>query len=157
MPTKVANPTAEAVAVMTNCSFEVQCATWLMQDGWQVFTPLLDHGHKVDLLVSDGRFYFPIQVKAIESVSEHVEIHNKWKRSAVRLVIYFARNSNWGYVIPAFQTNRKWLDEAGGERFQQTKNSFLRAFHLVPAAPPSTPVPTVSTPVNVSAGVTVGG
>ena len=25
-----------------------------MQDGWQVFTPLLDHGHKVDLLITDG-------------------------------------------------------------------------------------------------------
>jgi len=104
-----------------------------MQDGWQVFTPLLDHGHKIDLLLSDGKEYYPIQVKAIESVDEHVAIDNKWKGSAVRLVVYFAKNSNWGYIIPAFDTNRKKLDSAGGERFQQTKNSFLRAFHLCPA------------------------
>lgn len=133
MPKKAIGPTSGAAAVMVNCSFEMQCATWLMQDGWQVFTPLLDHGHKVDLLVSDGKEYYPIQVKTIESVEERIEIDNKWKGSAVRLVIFFAKNSNWGYVIPAFQTNRKKLDKADGEKFQQTKNSFLRAFHLVQA------------------------
>ena len=131
MPKKNSKPSAEAAEVMFNCSFELQCATWLMQDGWQVFTPVLDHGHKTDLLVSDGKHYYPIQVKATESVDEHIEIENKWKGSLVKLVIYFAKNSNWGYVIPAFDTNRKKLDQAGGERFQQTKNSFLKAFHLV--------------------------
>lgn len=129
MPTKQSSPSASASKVMTNCSFETQCATWLMQDGWQVFTPLLDHGHKVDLLITDGKEYYPIQVKTTESVDEHVEIQNRWKGSAVRLVIYFAKNSNWGYVIPAFKTNRKKLDCADGKRFQQTKNAFLKAFH----------------------------
>jgi hypothetical protein len=38
-----------------------------MEDGWQVFVPLLDHGHKTDLLVSDEPNYYRIQIKTIEA------------------------------------------------------------------------------------------
>ena len=34
---------------LLNTSFENQVVVWLMQDGWQVFTPVLDHGHKTDI------------------------------------------------------------------------------------------------------------
>jgi len=85
MPRKNSKPSAEAAEVMFNCSFELQSAAWLTQDGWQVFTPVLDQGHKTDLLVSDGKHYYPNQVKATEFVDEHVEVENKWKGSSFRI------------------------------------------------------------------------
>jgi hypothetical protein len=127
---------------MRNCSFESLCATWLQQAGWQVFLPLLDHGHKTDLLVSDGPKYYHVQVKTLESQDEHVEVENRWKGSHVQYVVFFARNSNWGYIIPAFGTNRKKLDCAGGQRFQQSRDSFLKAFHALDAEPNKAPEPT---------------
>jgi hypothetical protein len=39
-------------------------------DGLQVFLPLLDHGHKTDLLVSDGPNDYRIQIKTIEAQDE---------------------------------------------------------------------------------------
>jgi len=114
---------------MRNCSFESLCATWFLQGGWQVFVPLLDHGHKTDLLVSDGISFFRVQVKTIETQDRHAEVANKWKGSKVDFVVYFAKNSNWGFIIPAFQTCRKRLDCAGGQQFQQNRDSFLKAFH----------------------------
>ena len=127
---------------MRNCSFESLSATWLLQAGWQVFLPLLDHGHKTDLLVSDGPKYYRLQVKTIEAQDEHTEVDNRWKGSNVQYVVYFARASNWGYIIPAFTTNRKRLDCAGGQRFQQTRDSFLKAFHAVEPEPNKAPEPT---------------
>ena len=114
---------------MKNVSFESQVAGWLMQDGWQVFTPLLDNGHSTDLLVSDGPHFYRIQVKTIEASSEDQYLINKWKESDLDVVIVFARNSNWGYVLPAFTTNRRKLKSEGHERFQNTKKDFLKAFH----------------------------
>lgn len=132
MPTRKVPITEAAAKVMRNCSYESLCATWFMQGGWQVFVPLLDHGHRTDLLVSDGEEYYRIQVKTIEAQYEHTEVVNKWKGSSCRYVVYFAKNSNWGYVIPAFTTNRKKLDAAGGIKFEQRKVSFLKAFHSFP-------------------------
>lgn len=102
-----------------------------MQGGWQVFVPLLDHGHKTDLLVSDGTNHYRIQVKTIAEPNEEAEIVNRWKGASIDYVVYFAKTSNWGYIIPAFPTNRKKLNSAGGQRFQQTKNEFLKAFHAL--------------------------
>jgi hypothetical protein len=81
------------------------------------FFRLIDHCHKTDLLVSDGGQCSRIQIKTIEAKDEHTEVVNKWKGSAVHYVVYFAKNSNWGYIIPAFTTNRKKLDVAGGQKF----------------------------------------
>lgn len=53
--------------VLLNTSFENLVITWLMQDGWQVFTPVLDHGHKTDVLISDGQQYFRIQIKTVDA------------------------------------------------------------------------------------------
>ncbi len=52
---------------LLNTAFENQVVTWLMQDGWQVFTPVLDHGHKTDVLISDGKRYFRIQIKTVDA------------------------------------------------------------------------------------------
>ncbi len=131
MPTRKTPNTEAAAKVMRNCSFETLCATWFMEDGWQVFVPLLDHGHKTDLLVSDGPNYYRIQIKTIEAQDEHTEVENRWKGSCVQFVVYFAKNSNWGYVIPAFTTLRKKLDAAGGIKFERKRDSFLKAFHAL--------------------------
>lgn len=129
MPTRKTTTTDAAAKFMRNCSYESLCATWFMQAGWQVFLPLLDHGHKTDLLVSDGPNYYRIQIKTIEAQDEQTEVVNKWKGGSVQFVVYFAKNSNWGYVIPAFKSNRKKLDAAGGQKFEQKRDSFLKAFH----------------------------
>jgi hypothetical protein len=42
---------------MKNMAFESTVVSWLMHDGWQVFLPILDHGHKTDILISDGPHY----------------------------------------------------------------------------------------------------
>lgn len=114
---------------MKNVSFESQVAGWLMQDGWQVFTPLLDNGHSTDLLVSDGPHYYRIQIKTVEASGDDHYIENKWKDSDLDVVVVFARNSNWGYVMPAFTTNRRKLNFEGHQKFQNNMKEFLKAFH----------------------------
>ena len=102
-----------------------------MQDGWQVFVPVLDNAHQTDLLISDGPNYYRIQVKTVDATNESHLIENQWKGSELDCVICFARNSNWGYVMPAFEQNRRRLNAGGHVRFQQTKGDFLKAFHTV--------------------------
>lgn len=116
--------------MMLNCSFENQCATWFMQGGWQVFTPLLDCGHKTDLIVSDGPSFYRIQIKALANATTDVVVPNMWKDSEIDFVIYFAKGSNyWGWIVPAFTQGKMRLKDAGGSRFEHSKASFLKAFH----------------------------
>ena len=116
---------------MTNVSYESLVASWLLQDGWQVFTPLLDNGHSTDILISDGPHYYRIQVKTINAKDEERYIQNRWKENSIDVVIVFARNSNWGYVVPAFKEQKRKLNFEGHHRFQNTKKEFLTAFHKV--------------------------
>ena len=116
---------------LRNVSYENQVSVWLMQDGWQVFRPILDDGHSTDILVSDGPNYYRIQVKTIDASREDRYFDNKWQGSNVDVVVVFARNSNWGYVLPAFTEKRKKLNAGGHQRFANNKREFLRAFHRV--------------------------
>lgn len=117
--------------VMKNSSFESRVISWLMQDGWQIFTPVLDNGHQTDILISDGPNYHRIQVKTVDASGEEHVVENRWKESNVNVVVYFARNSNWGYIIPAFSESKRKLNADGHEKFEQNKKSFLKAFHKV--------------------------
>lgn len=103
-----------------------------MQDGWQVFIPILDNGHHTDILISDGPNYHRVQVKTVEaSGTDHV-VENRWKNGNVDVIIFFARNGNWGYVMSAFTENKKKLNAEGHQKFDRTKkNEFLKAFHKV--------------------------
>ena len=112
-----------------NHSFELLVATWLMDAGWQVFTPLLDAAHAVDLIASDGPNSCRLQIKSIESQDEHHQVANAWKNKHIDFVIYFAQRSSWGYVCPAFASNLKRLDDPAHKRFEQNKKSFQAAFH----------------------------
>lgn len=112
-----------------NHSFELLVATWLMDGGWQVFTPLLDAAHAVDLIASDGPSSYRLQIKSIESQDEEHLVHNMWKGRHIDFVIYFAQRSNWGYVCPAFTSNRKRLNDPSHKKFLKNSKSFLEAFH----------------------------
>ena len=114
---------------LRNCSFELLCAHWLVRAGWQVFTPLFDHGHQTDLLVSDGPKYFRIQVKTVEAGSDDLIVDNKWSGSDVHYVAVFARNSSWGIIFPAFAEKRRNLKDTGGAKFEIKPASFMKAFH----------------------------
>lgn len=117
--------------MLKNVSVENRVVSWLMQDGWQVFIPVVDHGHKTDILISDGPNYHRIQIKTVKATGENHVVENLWKESNVNVVVYFARNSNWGYVTPAFEQNRRKLNAEGHQRFTQNKKDFLRAFHVL--------------------------
>lgn len=117
---------------LMNIAFENQVVTWLMQDGWQVFTPVLDHGHKTDVLISDGKRYFRIQIKTVDAnKGKKQEIANVWGDCDLDFIIYFARNGEWGYIVPVFHENKKILDAPGHKMFLLKRNEFLTAFHTV--------------------------
>ena len=131
MPRRLTATKDGTLQTLKNTSYEMKVVGWLMQDGWQVFTPVLDNGHSTDILISDGPNYHRVQIKTVDAASEDQWVENKWKDSHVNVVIYFARNSNWGYVVPAFSTGRKKLNTEGHIKFADSKNEFLKAFHKI--------------------------
>ena len=131
MPRRLTHTKPGTKQVLRNSSFESLVVSWLMQDGWQVFIPILDNAHQTDLLISDGPHYYRVQVKTVEAKSESQEIENRWDGSDLDCVVCFARNSNWGYVMPAFAEKKRKLNAEGHFKFQQTKTDFLRAFHTL--------------------------
>ena len=84
-----------------------------MQDGWQVFLPILDHGHQTDLLISDGPNYFRVQIKTVDATGDDHVVRNAWQDSNVDVVVFFARNSNWGVIAPAFKEESRPLNHEG--------------------------------------------
>ena len=131
MPRRKTHTKPGTAQVLKNSSFESLVVSWLMQDGWQVFMPILDNAHQTDLLISDGPNYYRIQIKTVDATNESHIIENRWKDADLGCVICFARNSNWGYIMPAFTQNRRKLNAEGHAKFQQNKNSFLKAFHTL--------------------------
>ena len=131
MPRRLTTTKDGTLQTLKNTSYEMKVVGWLMQDGWQVFTPVLDNGHSTDILISDGPNYHRIQIKTVDAASEDQWVENKWKDSHVNVVVYFARNSNWGYVVPAFSTSRKKLNSAGHIKFADKKKEFIKAFHKI--------------------------
>lgn len=129
MPRRLTHTKPGTAQALKNSSFESLVVSWLMQDGWQVFIPILDNAHRTDLLISDGPHYYRIQVKTIEASSEGQFVSNRWADSDLDCVIFFARNSNWGYLMPAFSQKRRRLNAKGHIKFHQTKAQFLKAFH----------------------------
>ena len=66
-----------------------------MQDGWQVFSPVLDNGHQTDILISDGPNFHRLQVKTIDSSDEEAKIENRWKDSHVVFSRLSCLTSGW--------------------------------------------------------------
>lgn len=129
MPRRMTETKEGTHQTMINMSFESRVVSWLMQDGWQVFSPVLDNGHQTDILISDGPNYHRIQIKTVEASGDDHVMHNKWQGSNVDVVVIFARNSNWGYVAPAYEEDTRPLNHPEHQKFMQSKNEFLKAFH----------------------------
>ncbi|MDW6003997.1 PDDEXK-like family protein [Vibrio mangrovi] len=129
MPRRLTQTKSETHQTMKNTSFESMVVSWLMQDGWQVFIPILDHGHKTDLLISDGPNYYRIQVKTVEASGDAHVVQNRWEGSNIDVVIFFARNSNWGVIAPGFHEKERPLNHETHRKFIQSKKEFLREFH----------------------------
>ena len=132
MPKRTTGLSEQNKQLQKNHSFEFQAATWLMDAGWQVFVPLLDAAHAVDLIVSDGPKSYRLQIKSVKSQEENCDVQNLWKDRHIDYVIYFAQRSNWGYVCPAFSANRKKLNDPAHIKFHKTRDDFLKAFHSCP-------------------------
>lgn len=132
MPTRKTQNNDGLQLCLINTSFESLAVSWLMYDGWQVFTPMLDNGHKTDILISDGAQYFRIQIKTFDANKgvEHI-VSNEWKEIKIDYIIYFARNGEWGFIAPAFSKSHIKLDDEKNKRFELKRNSFLKAFHIV--------------------------
>ena len=61
-----------------------------------------NNSHETDILISYGLDYHRIQVKTVEAAAEDYQIEHHWKDGDVDVEIYFARNTNWGYLMPVF-------------------------------------------------------
>jgi hypothetical protein len=131
MPRRQSQTKPDTLQAMKNTAYESRAISWLMQDGWQVFTPVLDHGHQTDILISDGPNFHRIQIKTVAATGDNHTVHKAWKEDCrVDVVVYFARNSTWGVIAPAFAEESRPLNHESHRRFQQSKKEFLREFHL---------------------------
>ena len=132
MPRRLTQTPVKTHSTMKNVAFESQVVPWLMHDGWQVFIPVLDNWHKTDILISDGEQYFRIQIKTLSAEKgKKAEIDNCWGDSKIDYVIYFAREGEWGYILPAFSENKRILNHEEHKFFELKRKDFLTAFHTV--------------------------
>ena len=145
MPRRMTQTKSGTAQVLTNVSFESLVVSWLMRDGWQVFIPMLDNAHRTDILISDGPNYYRLQVKTIDTTGKKekdIEIENKWDKSYLDksdpnyfeshldYIVWFARNTTWGYVTLAFSEKRRKLKTEGHIRFE-SRQTFLKALHAL--------------------------
>ena len=131
MPQRNSSPKTEALNHYKNLSYETLAASWLQSDGWDVFLPMIDHGLKTDLAISDGDTFYRIQVKSLCTSDENIIVDNKWGRASIDYVIYFSKQGNWGYITPAFKQKHKRLNSDDHQRFHQHPKNFIKAFNLI--------------------------
>ena len=59
-------------------------------------------------------------------------VRNLWGvDSGLDIVVFFSRNSNWGYIARAFDEKERPLNHKDHRRFEQSKNDFLKEFHKI--------------------------
>ena len=129
MPRRLTHTKPGTHQALKNTAYELTLISWLMHDGWQVFIPILDHGHQTDMVISDGPRFLRIQVKTVGAKGQDQWLQNSWKGSDVDLVVVFARDSNWGVITPAFTQNRRRLNHKEHRRFSDERKDFLKVFH----------------------------
>ncbi|MDI5830154.1 group I intron-associated PD-(D/E)XK endonuclease [Shewanella xiamenensis] len=127
MPIKQIETAPKTAQFFKSVSYETLAASWLQADGWEVFMPLTDHGSKTDLLISDGRQFYRIQVKSLQTNDENTEVEAQWPKHKIDYVLYFSRVGNWGYITPPFQGRVK-LNRKGHIRFHQHPKNFNTMF-----------------------------
>lgn len=131
MPKLQILPPEGTLKYQRNISFEDQVGSWLLKSGWQVFYPKSDHGHKTDLLVSNGPNFYRIQVKTLEKPDCNQIVQNKWQGSFVTYVVYFIHNTDFGYVVRAFNKPQMALSRTSHIRFNTIDVDFCRAFENI--------------------------
>ena len=131
MPVRIAEVEQTTLAAHKQLAFESLLAAWLLGDGWEVLIPIIDHGKKTDLVVSDDNRYYRIQVKSLHSSHENAIVENKWQKAKIDYVVYFSLNAEWGYITPAFSEDRRPLKSPGHYRFHKHPKNFLKAFSRI--------------------------
>ncbi|WP_421969789.1 group I intron-associated PD-(D/E)XK endonuclease [Pseudoalteromonas sp. SSDWG2] len=131
MPVKNIKPKSSSIKHYKSLSYETLTASWLLNDGWDVFMPMIDHGQKTDIVISDGSEFYRIQVKSLESNDESMLVDNRWGDAEIDYVVYFSRTGNWGYIARPFSQRKKKLNSPDNVRFHQHPKHFVRAFESI--------------------------
>ena len=128
MPVKNLPPKDTAAKHYKSISYETLAASWLLNDGWETYLPLVDHGMKTDLIIADGNNFYRIQIKSVDSNDEGFVVENRWDDAAIDYVVFFSRQGDWGYITPPFQEKYRKLNSPGHVRFHQHQKNFTKAF-----------------------------
>lgn len=124
---KVPHCSPQAAKHYKSISYETMLASWLLQDGWDVFMPMIDHGLKTDVLISDGDYYYRIQVKSLESSDESTLVQDQWHGANIDYVVYFSRCASWGFIAKPFKGKRA-VNHREHIRFHQEPTNFAKSF-----------------------------
>lgn len=128
MPVRQTALKEQTLSQYKNHSYEFLLLSWLLSNGWDASMPSLDIYAKTDIQILDGRTVYRIQVKSLDSANDNIVVDNKWDDADIDYVIYFSRNAEWGYIIPAFKEKRRNLKSDNHIRFHQHPTNFLKAF-----------------------------
>ena len=130
MPVKNLPPTDITAKHYKSIAYEMLAASWLLNDGWETYLPLVDRGMKTDLIIANGINFYRIQIKSVDTNDECFVVENKWNGAAIDYVVYFSRQGNWGYITPPFPENCRKLNSPGHVRFHQHPKNFTKAFAM---------------------------
>jgi hypothetical protein len=130
MPVKNLPPKDTAAKHYKSISYETLAASWLLNDGWETYLPLVDHGMKTDLIIADGNNFYRIQIKSVDTNDECSLVGNGWKEADIDYVVFFSRQGDWGYITPPFTEDRRKLNSPGHIRFHQHPKNFTKAFAM---------------------------
>ncbi len=83
---------------------------------------------KTDVVIADGKNFYRIQVKSVDTNDECTLVENKWNDAAIDYVVYFSRQGDWGYITPPFSEDVRELNAPGHIRFHQHPKNFAKAF-----------------------------
>lgn len=130
MPIKQTRTKPETAKFYKSISYETLAASWFQMDGWEVFLPMADHGSKTDLVISDGKHFYRIQVKTLETHNENVVVESLWDGVDIDYVLFFSKLGNWGYITLPFKGRVK-LNSKTHVRFHQHPKNFNTMFAQV--------------------------
>ena len=105
MPVKNLPPKDTAAKHYKSISYETLAASWLLNDGWETYLPLVDHGMKTDLIIADGNSFYRIQIKSVDSKDESIVVENRWNDAAIDYVVFFRGKGIGATLLPRSRKN----------------------------------------------------